>query len=153
TDTREAGGTTNREEMEVTRGHTAVHRVHWAVAGCSDAFQGHATMTERSGAASVDIEAALLTVYRLYSVGDEIGLDVAERWLAQSTSRAALSGARQSESIQIARPPLRADLDRLAGTLGSFYLEGLLRASVYDLGVVVLAWRSPIMTTTWGEVA
>jgi hypothetical protein len=111
-------------------------------------------MTERSGRPPVAIELAALTVYRLYSVGDEIDLDVAERCLAQTASRTRLGGARQSESIQIAKPPLRAELGRLDGTLGSLRLDGQLRASIYDLGVVVLAWRSPIIgAITWEVVA
>jgi hypothetical protein len=111
-------------------------------------------MTEQRSGALVDIESAAMTVYRLYSVGDEIDLDVAEKCLAQSTSRATLSGARQSESIQIATPPLRVEVGRLAGALGSLRLDGQLRASVYDLGVVVLAWRSSVIgTTTWEVVA
>ena len=111
-------------------------------------------MTDRASCTPADIESATLTVYRLYSVGDEIDLDVAETCLAQSASRATLSGARQSESIQIAKPPLRVELGRLAGTLGSLPLQGQLRASIYDLGVVVLAWRSPVVgEASWARVA
>jgi hypothetical protein len=43
-------------------------------------------MTEQRSGALVDIESAAMTVYRLYSVGDEIDLDVAERCLAQWSS-------------------------------------------------------------------
>jgi hypothetical protein len=111
-------------------------------------------MTEHTCRPPAGIESAMLTVYRLYSVGDEIDLDVAERCLAQSTSRAGLGGARQSESIQIAKPPLRAEIGRLAGTLRSRKLDGQLRASIYDLGVVALAWRSTVAgPTTWESVA
>ena len=62
-------------------------------------------MTERRSGA-LDIESAAMTVYRLYSVGDEIDLDVAERCLAQSSSRARhFSGAGQSEKTS--RSPRR----------------------------------------------
>jgi hypothetical protein len=96
-----------------------------------------------------------LTVYRLYGVGDEIDLDVAERCLAKSTSgRAVVARARQSESIQVVEPPLRATFGPLVGQLGTLHLEGRLRASIYDLGVVVLAWESRIQrAVTWAEVA
>ena len=105
--------------------------------------------------ASPGIEAAELTVYRLYGVGDEIDLDLAERCLAASTAgRAAVGGARQSESIQIGEPPLRADFGPLAGHLGTVRLDGRLRGSIYDLGVVVLAWQSRIEDAiTWEVVA
>jgi hypothetical protein len=112
-----------------------------------------ATEEEEDGCGG--IAAAALTVYRLYGVGDEIDLNVAEQCLADSTSgRAALSGARQSQSIQIAQPPLRCDLGRLAGSLGGLSLQGRLRASIYDLGVVVLAWESRVdSATTWGAIS
>src|SRR5262249_27840844 len=43
---------------------------------------------------------------------------------------------------------------QLAGTLGSLHLDGTLRASVYDLGVIVLAWRSQVVgATRWEAVA
>jgi hypothetical protein len=110
---------------------------------------------ERSETEPGGIEAAALTVYRLYGVGDEIDLAIAEQCVADSTwERAAPAGARQSESIQIAQQPLRTDLGKLSGSLGSFSLDGHLRASIYDLGVVVLAWDSRVKcATTWGAVA
>ncbi|MDQ6675339.1 MAG: hypothetical protein M3069_32165 [Chloroflexota bacterium] len=85
----------------------------------------------------------------------EIALNVAEKCLAQSSAvRSTLVGARQSESIQIKELPLRVELGRLSGTLGRLALEGHLYASIYNLGVVVLAWESNLPSeTAWGTVA
>src|SRR5262245_797193 len=111
--------------------------------------------TDRPAPQPCGIDSAVLTVYRLYGIGDEIDLDVAERCLAESTAgRSGPTGGRQSESIQFARPPLRAELGPLRGELGGLSCEGHLRARVYELGVVSLAWESRVKRhTTWAEVA
>jgi hypothetical protein len=118
----------------------------------SDGLPAGKTGSEPRDLDPPDIEAATLTVYRLYAVGDEINLGLAEKCLRHSRSGGtALAGGRQAQSIRIAQPPLRVELGRLEGTLASLRLDGHLRASIYDLRIVVLAWESRLQwITTWG---
>src|SRR4029450_4268561 len=62
--------------------------------------------------------------------------------------------ARQSESIQIAQPPLRIDLRATSAALGGLAFAARLRASISDLGAVALALDMPLPGPVgWDTVA
>ena len=119
----------------------------------------HLAQAAPDGAASIEappaIEAGRLTLYQFYDVGFSIDLDRAQALLSQrAASRPPLGQARQSGSIQIAQPPLRVDLADATATLGPLTGQGRLRASVYDLSVVVLALEIALPRhTAWSDVA
>lgn len=102
-----------------------------------------------------DIEAGTLTIYQLYEIGDEIDLNLAQSCLAQTKAyRSTPPRVRQSESIQIAQPPLRVELGTLALALEGMSLNGKLRASIYDLGAVAIAAELSLpQLTSWATVA
>lgn len=102
-----------------------------------------------------DILAGTLTLYQLYDIGDAIDLDLAQVCMAEPTAqRRAPVPARQSESIQIAQPPLRVAIGATATTLGDRPFVGTLRASIYDLGAVALALELPLAAPLgWDVVA
>jgi hypothetical protein len=101
-----------------------------------------------------DIQAGTLTIYQLYDIGDEINLDLAQICLAKPTAhRHTPVRVRQSESIQIAQPPLRVELGAVAFALGGISLTGTLRTSIYDLGAVALAMELSLpQPTSWATV-
>ena len=101
-----------------------------------------------------DIQAGTLTIYQLHDIGDEIDLDKAQTSLAEPTAhRHTPVRVRQSESIQIAQPPIRVELGAVAFTLGGISLTGTLRASIYDLGAVALAMELSLpQPTSWTTV-
>ena len=91
------------------------------------------------------ILAGTLTLYQLYDIGDAINLDLAQSCLAEpGARRRAPVPARQSESIQIAQPPLRIEIGATSAALGGLAFAGRLRASIYDLGAVSLALELPL---------
>ncbi|MBK9715396.1 MAG: hypothetical protein IPO81_29550 [Kouleothrix sp.] len=91
------------------------------------------------------ILAGTLTLYQLYDIGDAINLDLAQACLAEpGARRRAPVPARQSESIQIAQPPLRIEIGATSAALGGLAFAGRLRASIYDLGAVSLALELPL---------
>lgn len=102
-----------------------------------------------------EIEAGTLTIYQLYDVGDEIDLNLAQNCLAQTKAyRSTPPRVRQSESIQIAQPPVRVELGTLALALEGMLLNGKLRASIYDLGAVAIAAELSLpQPTSWATVA
>jgi hypothetical protein len=102
-----------------------------------------------------DILAGTLTLYQLYDIGDAIDLDLAQVCLAEPTAeRRTPVPARQSESIQIAQPPLRVAIGAMATTLGDRSFIGTLRASIYDLGAVALALELPLAAPLgWDVIA
>ncbi len=86
------------------------------------------------------IKEGTLTLYRFFDVGYEIDLDRAQVCLAEPAPRRHTSReVRQSSSIQVAQPPLHVDLGPASATLASLPLPGLFRASIYDLGAIVIA--------------
>ncbi len=101
------------------------------------------------------IQVGILTLYRFYDIGDEINLERAQDCLAApSARRYPPARVRQSESLDIAQPPVGVDLGTMAIDLAQVALEGNLRASVYDLGAVVLALEMPLPSPTeWLMVA
>jgi len=101
------------------------------------------------------ILAGTLTLYQLYDIGDAINLDLAQACLAApGAQRRVPVPARQSESIQIAQPPLRIALGTTAAALGGLAFAGRLRASIYDLGAVALALELPLPgPICWEKVA
>src|SRR4051812_44911499 len=96
-----------------------------------------------------------LTLYQLYDIGDAINLDLAQACLAAPTARRrAPVPARQSESIQIAQPPLRIEIGATSVVLGGLLFAGQLRASIYDLGAVALALELALpRSISWDTVA
>ena len=102
-----------------------------------------------------DIEAGTLTIYQLYDIGDEIDLNLAQSCLAQPTAhRSTPPRVRQSESIQIAQPPVKIELGTVALNLHQLSLTGKLRASIYDLGAVAIAIELSLpQPTSWTTVA
>lgn len=99
--------------------------------------------------------AGCFTVYRLYGVGEEIDLSKAMASLrAPGAHRRQPSSVRQAGSIQMAEPPLRLELGSGSLQVGSIALEGPLRATIYDLGAVVIALELPLPeSTSWATVA
>jgi hypothetical protein len=102
-----------------------------------------------------DIQVGTLTIYQLHDIGDEIDLDLAQTCLAKPRAyRRMPVRVRQSESIQIAQPPLRVELGKVAFTLGGLSLDGTLRTSIYDLGAVAIAIEVSLpQPTSWTSVA
>lgn len=100
------------------------------------------------------IAAGRLTLYQFYDLGDSIDLDRAQASLTHAVTREPPGRVRQPASIEVAQPPLRVDLGELTVTLDEEALSGVLRASVYDLGVVALALELPLsQPTPWDTVA
>ncbi len=102
-----------------------------------------------------DIQAGTLTIYQLYDIGDEINLDLAQTCLAQPTAhRHTPVRVRQSESIQIAQPPLRVELGAVEFVLGGISLAGTLRTTIYDLGALAFAMELSLpQPTGWTTIA
>ncbi len=111
--------------------------------------------TAPADAAPPKIVRGTLTLYQLYDVGDSINLDLAQACLAEPTARRRSPvPARQSESIQIAQPPLRIARGTTSAALGGLAFAGTLRASIYDLGAVALAIELPLPAPIgWDTVA
>ena len=95
------------------------------------------------------------SIYRLYSIGDEIDLALATASLGgPGARRRQPSGVRQADSIQIAQPPLRLDIGNGSLQMGSIVLPGTLRATIYDLGAVAIVLTLPLANPTrWATVA
>lgn len=102
-----------------------------------------------------EIEAGTLTIYQLYDIGDEIDLNLAQTSLAKPTAyRRTPPRVRQSESIQIAQPPLRVELGTVEIALHQMSLKGTIRASIYDLGAIAIAIEMSLpQPTGWKTVA
>lgn len=102
-----------------------------------------------------EIEVGTLTIYQLYDIGDEIDLNLAQGCLAQTKAyRSTPPRVRQSESIQIAQPPLRVELGTITLALEGMSLNGKLRASIYDLGAVAIAAELSLpQPTSWATIA
>ncbi len=112
--------------------------------------------TNSSAAAELpDIQAGTLTLYQLYDISDEIDLDKAQNCLAKPTAQRRIPAKiRQSDSIQIANPPLRVELGAVEFTLGGISLAGTLRSNIYHLGAVALAMELSLpQPTSWATVA
>lgn len=112
-------------------------------------------IAERMDSVPPKILAGSLTLYQLYDVGDAIDLDLAQALLAAPDARRrAPVPARQSESIQIAQPPLRIEIGATSAGLAGLAATGKLRASIYDLGAVALALELPLHAPLeWPAVA
>src|ERR1700730_6916241 len=81
------------------------------------------------------LKAGTFSIYRLYSIGEEIDLALAMTLLQAPTAhRRQSSGVRQADSIQIAQPPLRLELGSGSLSIGSLTLAGTRHATIYDLG-------------------
>jgi hypothetical protein len=102
-----------------------------------------------------DIDAGTLVIYQLYDIGDEINLNLAQTCLAAPTvHRRTPPRVRQSESIQIAQPPVRIELGTVEISLHQISLAGILRASIYDLGAIAIAIELSLpQPTSWKTVA
>ena len=112
-------------------------------------------IAERMDSVPPKILAGSLTLYQLYDVGDAIDLDLAQALLAAPDARRRVPvPARQSESIQIAQPPLRIEIGATSAGLAGLAATGKLRASIYDLGAVALALELPLHAPLeWPAVA
>ena len=101
------------------------------------------------------IRSGSLHLYRFFELGDAIDLERAQTFAsAQTTMRWTPARVRHADSIHIAEPPLRICLGHVAVELAGARFEALLRASVYDLGVVALALVLPLPPATgWDMVA
>lgn len=101
------------------------------------------------------IQTGTLTLYQFYDIGDEIDLERAQHYLSTPTARRSPPvSVRQSESIEIAQPPVGVDLGEMTIELENIALKGSLRASIYDLGAVALVLEMPLPTPTgWEMVA
>lgn len=102
-----------------------------------------------------EIEVGTLTIYQIYEVGNEIDLNLAQNCLAQTKAyRSSPPRVRQSESIEIAQPPLRVELGTVTLALEGMSLNGKLHASIYDLGAVAIAAELSLpQPTSWATVA
>jgi hypothetical protein len=118
-------------------------------------FDAHVDQSAQTIAVLPAIQVGALTIYQLYDIGDSIDLDHAQNCLATPTARRQPPlRVRQSESIQIAQPPVWVDLRTISTELGGISSVGALRASIYDLGVVALALTLPLpRATSWESVA
>ena len=114
-----------------------------------------ADITDPVTARLPDIQSGTLTIYQLYDIGDQIDLDLAQTCLAEPTAhRHKPVRVRQSESIQIAQPPLRVEVGEVAFALGGISLAGTLRISIYHLGAVALAMELSLpQPTSWATIA
>lgn len=101
------------------------------------------------------IRSGVLYLFQLFLLGDAIDLERARAVSsAPSATRRTPPRVRQSESIEIAEPPLQIDLGGAVVELAGMRFDGLLRASIYDLGAVSLALALPLPAPTgWGTVA
>lgn len=101
------------------------------------------------------IEVGTLTLYQCFDLGYAIDLDKAEARLAEpSAQRRTQAPIRQANSIDIAQQPLRVERGLLQVALGDLQIDGALRASIYDLGTVVLALALPLPRgTSWQLIA
>lgn len=101
------------------------------------------------------VTTATLTLFRFYDVGYAIDLERAEALVTAGMGRHRMPGrVRQSSSIEIAQPPLWAGLGSASVELAGLRLEGVLRASIYDLGAVTVALSLPLpQATAWEAIA
>jgi GAF domain-containing protein len=86
------------------------------------------------------IQKSTFSIYRLFDLGQEIDLDTAHSCIAEYTAgQRAAARAREASSIQVARQPIRAKLGPALLQVGERTESGLMRDTIYDLGVVALA--------------
>ncbi len=101
------------------------------------------------------IRAGTFHLYQFFELGDTIDLEKAQVSLtAPATRRQPPPRVRQSDSIQIAQPPLAVELGPALLELAGCRFDGTLRASLYDLGAVALVFSLPVAAGTgWETVA
>lgn len=100
------------------------------------------------------IEEGMFTLYLFYDIGDEIDLEAAQACLAAPTVRRQPPiYVRQSERIEIAQLPVWVELDRFSVELGGIQFDGMLHASIYDLGAVALVLELPLPHAIGWDVA
>jgi hypothetical protein len=101
------------------------------------------------------IVAGVVTLYRFYDVGYAIDLAAAEQCLAAQSARRQLPAqARQAASVEVAQPPLRVSLGPADVHLPGVAPAGRLRASLYDLGAIVIAIDIELAgPVSWEQVA
>jgi hypothetical protein len=101
------------------------------------------------------IRAGTFHLYQFFEVGDTIDLERVQASLsAPAMRRQPPPRVRQSDSIQIANPPLEVELGPAPLALAGCRFEGRLWASIYDLGAVALVLRLPLTPDTdWQTVA
>jgi hypothetical protein len=101
------------------------------------------------------IGAGTFHLYQFFELGDTIDLERAQVSLtAPAARRQPPPRVRQSDSIQIAQPPIEVELGPAPLELAGSRFDGRLRASIYDLGAVVLAFSLPLAAgTDWPMVA
>ena len=101
------------------------------------------------------IQSGSFSVYRLFDLGEEIDLDTAHSYLAEYTAgERAPARAHEASSIQVAKQPIRAKLGPAVLQVGDRTESGLMRGTIYDLGVVALAIEVVLpQPTDWGTVA
>lgn len=86
-----------------------------------------------------------ILVYRLFDVAEEINLERVEKILVQSkTSRMRLSRLRP-KSIQFKNPPIAVELGEDTVAAGGRNLNVSFTGKVYDLGVIVIIMRIPLL--------
>lgn len=96
----------------------------------------------------------MFTLYLFYDIGDEIDLEAAQACLAAPTVRRQPPiYVRQSERIEIAQLPVWVELDRFSVELGGIQFDGMLHASIYDLGAVALVLELPLPHAIGWDVA
>jgi hypothetical protein len=97
---------------------------------------------------------ASFLIFRIYRIGEQIDLARAQTLAATGAERRQLPGAPHVASIQVAQPPLRLELGQRSIAVGLLRLQGALRATIYDLGVVALRLEATLPgPTDWTTAA
>ncbi len=108
-----------------------------------DGRRPQAAAAERADVALV-VEAGSLTAYRIFDVGDEVLLDVAERLLTERRDRQRPRLAREKgQGLLFATPPLDVELGACALDLPAPFVpcRAQLRARLFDFGAVSLRFE------------
>lgn len=96
-----------------------------------------------------------LSLYQCYIVGTSINLDQAQTCLTAPTARRHIpEQTRHAGSIKIAHPPLSVNMGTTTVVLADCHCLALRRASLYDLGVIVVTLELTLpQQTSWDRVA
>lgn len=95
-----------------------------------------------------------ILVYRLFDIAEEINLEQVEEILAREhqASRMRLSRIRP-KSIQFKNPPVAVELGDCPVTIGSRDINASFTGKIYDLGVIGIIMRIPLLAgTSYEEV-
>jgi hypothetical protein len=102
----------------------------------------------------VTLKQGYTLVYRVFDIGEEINLSLAEKILANQAYRARLKLTKTAGQALIIRdPPIRLNLGESILQIGGKSVSAELVATLWDYGVVSLVFQLPITQgTTWTEL-